>query len=859
MKRTAIIEKRSFVLGLFLGTLSFLTPAFAVEDPEQLPGWPVQVAIQQEGQTHHPWVIHSPAISDLDGDGYPEVVAAGNITEGFPPGAFPPPEAFGRAVVGVYRWDGRPHPGWPQIIDGTPLGLGGDALSGSAPLLGDLDRDGRLEIVQTAFWREQFAGVVGSAIFAWRENGTLLPGWPIRLDRFDRFVPSHQMLADLNGDGRLEVIVVTWTWFRAAGDNGVSIYVWDASGNPLPEWPVIIPYGSDPFLMSHGVAVGNVVGDQAPELVLTIANVSSNLPQEGDPPVPTVSLVILDRQGKVLLNQPVPQTDSLTEPPVLGDLDQDGTLEIVLGGTSANNLEVGLVYVFRGNGEAMPGWPRQTGRSPVIALADFEGDGSPELVVGSSAREHLQGGKNVTLTVFDARGSVRDGWPVPIEAHGRAAVGILQGPVVGDIDGDQRLEISATQFLHLAGLLSSEYTLAAWHEDGRQVKGFPLSLGGPVPLGVTALRWLAAPSIVDLDKDGTVEMIVPQGASQFINAFKLKGRHDPSGLPWPVYRHDAQRSGMLPLASRPNAPPEMQPIPRQWVDEGQTLRFSVRAGDPDGDPLTLIARLANGDPLETIGASFTVDPTNGTGTFQWIPPFSFVDSQQETRTVIGLFEASDGRLDVQEVVPIAVRNVERNSSRGDANGDGQVDIADPIFIINYLFRGGPPPATSRADVDGDGKITGADFQYLLRYLFLSGPAPIDYLRGDVDGNGGLNVSDCVFIRLHLSGQGSALTVPAAADLDGDLEVTQADMIYLLEYLFRQGSAPVAFRRGDANADGRLNILDATFLNIYLARRIPAPPIPEAADVNGDGRMTSEDPLYLLRYLFERGPAPAPVS
>ena len=28
---------------------------------------------------------------------------------------------------------------------------------------------------------------------------------------------------------------------------------------------------------------------------------------------------------------------------------------------------------------------------------------------------------------------------------------------------------------------------------------------------------------------------------------------------------------------------------------------------------------------------------------------------------------------------------------GDCNCDGKVDVGDVVYLINYLFRGGPPP------------------------------------------------------------------------------------------------------------------------------------------------------------------------
>jgi hypothetical protein len=62
--------------------------------------------------------------------------------------------------------------------------------------------------------------------------------------------------------------------------------------------------------------------------------------------------------------------------------------------------------------------------------------------------------------------------------------------------------------------------------------------------------------------------------------------------------------------------------------------------------------------------------------------------------------------------------------RGDANSDGSIDIADVVFLLDYLFLGGPPPVPLIAgDANCDGVIDIADVVYLLNYLFLDGPEP----------------------------------------------------------------------------------------------------------------------------------------
>jgi hypothetical protein len=61
---------------------------------------------------------------------------------------------------------------------------------------------------------------------------------------------------------------------------------------------------------------------------------------------------------------------------------------------------------------------------------------------------------------------------------------------------------------------------------------------------------------------------------------------------------------------------------------------------------------------------------------------------------------------------------------GDANGDGMIDVADVVYLINYLFTGGLAPEPLEAgDANCDGTVDVADAVYLLNYLFGSGAPP----------------------------------------------------------------------------------------------------------------------------------------
>jgi hypothetical protein len=61
---------------------------------------------------------------------------------------------------------------------------------------------------------------------------------------------------------------------------------------------------------------------------------------------------------------------------------------------------------------------------------------------------------------------------------------------------------------------------------------------------------------------------------------------------------------------------------------------------------------------------------------------------------------------------------------GDCNGDSVINVADVVYLINYLFIGGPhPDPLCTGDINADGLVNVTDVVYLINYLFIQGPAP----------------------------------------------------------------------------------------------------------------------------------------
>jgi hypothetical protein len=73
------------------------------------------------------------------------------------------------------------------------------------------------------------------------------------------------------------------------------------------------------------------------------------------------------------------------------------------------------------------------------------------------------------------------------------------------------------------------------------------------------------------------------------------------------------------------------------------------------------------------------------------------------------------RMTVTRSLPAAV------FKRGDAGGNGAVDLADVIFLLEYLFlRGASPACPDAADLNDTGELEVADAVYCLIWLFSGG-------------------------------------------------------------------------------------------------------------------------------------------
>jgi hypothetical protein len=61
---------------------------------------------------------------------------------------------------------------------------------------------------------------------------------------------------------------------------------------------------------------------------------------------------------------------------------------------------------------------------------------------------------------------------------------------------------------------------------------------------------------------------------------------------------------------------------------------------------------------------------------------------------------------------------------GDADGSDTIDVSDVVYVIAYIFSGGPAPVpTGKGDTDCSNSIDISDAVFLISYIFSGGPAP----------------------------------------------------------------------------------------------------------------------------------------
>jgi hypothetical protein len=349
----------------------------------------------------------SPTIADVNGDGTPDIVIGNQ-------------DGWLRVINGATGGD---MPGWPQpaVVSGVPAAID------STPAVGDLFKDGRKEIVVgvgSTWAPNQNGGVIvfnpnGSkhCVFHTRDFGNIWANTGVP-DGYTEAVFSSPAIGDVNGDGYPDIVF---------GGFDQRIYAIDRNCNAFINYNIEDTIWSSPALY-------DVDGDGRMEIFIGGDQYAGGAIDwsggefralKWNPFAPGGAVELWKRQ----IN------DTVWSSPAIGDIDNDGRLEAVVGGGSYyNRIDGRRIWAWHlDDGSPVPGWPVTFGGNTMSApaLGDLTGDGVPEVVAASSdGFVTALRGNGTTLWNKHLLFSTSPGGPVA-------------SPIIADMDGDGRNDVGA--------------------------------------------------------------------------------------------------------------------------------------------------------------------------------------------------------------------------------------------------------------------------------------------------------------------------------------------------------------------------------------------------------------------------------
>lgn len=520
----------------------------------------------------------SPALGDVDNDGKMEI-AVGTANR----------------KVYLFRENGTLISGWPQTVS---------AGVGSAPAIGDITGDDVPEIiVTTGTGSDPSATKPGAgAIFAFASNGTKLwerQALKVSATGYPGGIFGSPVLADLTGDGVLDVLAASFDQ---------RVYGYKGDGSPIRSNPNDASAPNSFFWLGDGSwatpAVGDIDSDGKLDIAVTAA---SNVYVRQFPPVPAwggaVSacttnnsadqpqrrscglVVVFDQDGNVKPGWPqfVPGHD-YDASPAMADLDNDGKLEIITGSgdywmPNTNPLSF-YVTAWRSNGTIL--WRKTTssfvkGASP--AVGDIDGDGKPEVVVGSNDK--------LIYAYNGEDGSTVPGFPVALVDRYDRNLTANSPIVLADVSGDGVADI-----------------ITAAGTSPRAIGGNGLYLASQLTLD-TYYSIAGAAAIGDIDGDGKLEVIVGSAQTDVNNGrlyrWDLNVGATGKALPWAQFQGNNRHTGLFAEPGLRITPPSIS-----LMFAGNTTKvFSVKVNDSMGSGVNWSASVPTGS------AWISLDKTSG--------------------------------------------------------------------------------------------------------------------------------------------------------------------------------------------------------------------------------------------------------
>ena len=412
----------------------------------------------------------SMAVRDVNGDGIPDLVVANECGTG----------SCTTGVVEVFLGEG----------DGTfksPVSFGSGGLGPSAVVIADVNGDGKFDLVVTNECADSSCTNGAVSVLLGNGNGSFNTAVSYNSGGLRA---SSVAVGDLNGDGKLDLAVANGCDLSdECASGGVGILLGDGKGN----FSLSGVYGSGGQFASS-VALGDLNRDGKLDLV-----VASGCSSNANCTVGTVGVLLNEGNGTfraaVTYNTGEQQADSVA----LTDVNRDGNLDLIVGNECSNqNCTTGTVSVLlgKGNGTFQTAVNYGSGGTGAVSVttADLKGDRKSDLVVTNECDSDADC-LNGTVSVLAGKG---DGTFQAAVSYSSNAL-YPNSVAVADVNGDGRPDLLVGSSCYDNGCAVGAVGLLLGKDDGTFRAALNYGSGGQDANSIAA---------ADLNRNGKIDLVV---------------------------------------------------------------------------------------------------------------------------------------------------------------------------------------------------------------------------------------------------------------------------------------------------------------------------------------------------------------
>jgi len=445
--------------------------------------------------------VNSPIVYDIDNDGDKEIIIG---TVGYQDTT---DTIAGRLLI--FNNDGSTYTADPEGVVAEFINGGYWYYTYTTVGIGDVNGDGHSNIVSAA---------TDGRIYVWQPD-SIIGTKILLLDTYETngAIITTPLIADIDNNGRDDIII---------GSDDMKLYALTFEGDSLitiPDFPVLLGH----WLWSTPLFINDYL------YVLTNDGLFYKISNKGE--------VIWKRLEESL--------SFTASSPVAGDMDRDGTYEII--------VSTGTGKIISVDEDGFIEWQKtikDTTFFSTPAISDLDGDGFLDVILAAGTR----------IYGFDKNGALLNGFPFDTGD----SLTIQSSITLGDIDNDEMLDI-------LVGSLDKK--IYGYNYKGQKLAGFPLSCGS-----VT----YATPCIVNLDDDTNLEIVAASDNSG-IYVWELPSTYNEENVTWQFMRKDIKHNAVYPDSLLPENKEVFQDLiseksfyiyPNPIIGSKGTIRYKLGEG-----------------------------------------------------------------------------------------------------------------------------------------------------------------------------------------------------------------------------------------------------------------------------------------